>query len=167
MSELLGLVFAPAGPPLAAIVPALEAQFDWVQLQHVDLPTAAPWDQIAIGDREAHVFLFYDSPVEGIPDDLDFKDWPTALIPEQSETLVLDYRDVDLAKRVVCALARQHRFWIDTSFGEVYASEAFAARAVREPGWDWRAWYAIPEPKECRAAFCYGSPTAAVALTRP
>lgn len=165
MSELLGLVFAPGAPPLAALVPVLAAEFDGVQLQHVDLPGAEPWDQVAIAEGERHVFLLGDLSVEGIPDDLDFKAWPTALIPERSETLVLDYRNVELAKRVVGVLARHHRFWVDTSFGEVYESRAFAHRSIRQPGWDWRAWQGRAEPKECEALFCYGSPAFAVVAT--
>lgn len=166
MSEVLGLVFAPAPPPLAALVPVLAGEFDSVQLQHVDLPTAESWDQIAIGDRGQHVFLWRDSSVEGIPDDLDFKEWPAALVPEHSETLVLDYRSVDLAKRVVRVIARHDRFWVVTGFGEVYTSEGFVDRARREPAWDWRVWPEQAQPKECRAAFCYGSPPVGLALTR-
>ena len=167
MSEVLGLIFEPAAPPLIALVPVLEAEFDWVQLQHVDLPSAEPWDQIAFANGERHGFIWLSQPVEGWPEELRFADWPPALIPDHSETLVLDYRHVDLAARVVCALARRHRFWVDTGFGEVYDSEAFARRARSEPGWDWRAWQAQPEPKRCRATFCYGSPTPAPALARP
>jgi hypothetical protein len=78
-----------------------------------------------------------------------FDHWPPLLVPDNPKALVVAYRDTELAKRIVCALARRYRFVVDTDSEGVYAVEDFAKRCTREPEWDWlrEAWLALPRRK--------------------
>jgi hypothetical protein len=75
-----------------------------------------------------------------------FDHWPPLLVPDDPKALVVAYRDVELAKRVVSALAAHYRFAVDTDGEGVYAADDFAHRCAREPEWDWLrdAWLAAP-----------------------
>jgi hypothetical protein len=130
--ENLILGFDGAVPSLAEIAVALARCAD------IEPQT----DQLVVCERENCAFVRRQTR----PERSWFDHWPPHLIPDSPQTLLVAYRDVDLAKRIVCALARNHRFIVDTDNDGVYTAKEFVQRATREPDWDWlrEAWLAPP-----------------------
>jgi len=149
--ETARLVFEPDVPPLPE-VGRVFAAYPRVEVQE-DGPVQ--WHQIVVfsavdeDDLGPHVYLRLSAHVRRDPGDY-FSHWPPGLAPESAGAFSLDYRDQELAKRVVLELAGRYRFWIDTNNGELYTSEGFARRCAREPGWDWYADAPRPIPEVYR-----------------
>jgi hypothetical protein len=133
--ENLILGFDGAVPSLAEIAVALTGCAD------LDVQP----EEIVVCERENCAFVRRQTR----PEPWWFHHWPPHLIPDSPQTLLVAYRDVDLAKRIVCALARNHRFIVDTDNDGVYTAKDFVQRATREPDWDWlrESWLALPRRK--------------------
>ena len=54
-------------------------------------------------------------------------------------TLLLDYRTVETAKRILEAIADDPALTIDNDCGLILPGDEFVARCRRNPTWDWRA----------------------------
>jgi hypothetical protein len=102
-------------------------------------------DQLVVCEQEDCVFVRREEQ----PAAWWFDDWPRSLVAGSPQALVVAYRNVDLAKRVVMALARRYRFVVDTDVDGVYTGEDFARRSAREPDWNWLrdAWLTLPRHK--------------------
>ena len=122
--ESLILAFERQRPTLEDIAAALSS-FSSLEVQD---------DQVVVCERGDCVFV----QPEDQPPAWWFQSWPSDLVPADPQALVLAYRDGDLVKRVVLTLAQRYRFVVDTDTGGIYASDDFARRCGREPGWDWR-----------------------------
>lgn len=86
---------------------------------------------VAKDDARAYLRVLNDS------EDEVFSDWPPdAMIPKEPRILALDYRSDTLAKMIVCVLAAEHQFLIDTNYGTVLRSDEFCRKAA-EDSWTW------------------------------
>jgi hypothetical protein len=133
--ENLILGFDGALPSLEEVVASLK------QCAALDLQQ----DQLVVCEQENCAFIRRQER----PETWWFDHWHPNLVPATPKVLVVAYRDVELAKRVVLALSRRYRFVVDTDSDGVYTVEDFARRCAREPGWDWlrEAWLALPRRK--------------------
>ena len=96
-------------------------------------------DQIAVFDGDAAIFVRPESQEDLIRYD-EFGRWPPELVPARASALILHYfadeRHLRLAKQVTLAISRTYPCLVDTTFGEIYTSQAFARRCELEPKWD-------------------------------
>jgi hypothetical protein len=90
--------------------------------------------QIVVERDDARAYL---RPLDE-PEEL-FFDWPRGLIPEHPHPFALDYSSAALAKLVVCALASERPFLVDTNFGAVLRSDEFC-RQASDASWTWEVW---------------------------
>jgi hypothetical protein len=58
---------------------------------------------------------------------------------ESPYRLMLDYSDVDLAKKILEVIADKPNIIVNNDFGTVLPGAQFVARIREDRGWDWRA----------------------------
>ena len=99
-------------------------------------------DHLAVCERDNCAYIRR----QARPESSWFNHWHPSLVPDNPKTLLVAYRDVDLAKRIVAALGKRYRFVVDTDCDGVYTAKDFVQRCAREPDWDWlrEAWLALP-----------------------
>lgn len=52
--------------------------------------------------------------------------------------LLVDYSDVELAKRLIGFIADNPEYTVNNDFGTILPGDEFVARCKAEPHWDWR-----------------------------
>jgi hypothetical protein len=58
--------------------------------------------------------------------------------PDGSSRLLLDYSDIDLARRLLALIANDPTLMVDNDFGTVLPGDDFVALCQADKVWDWR-----------------------------
>jgi hypothetical protein len=133
VSESLILVFPSDAPSVDQIAAFLTG-----------FPTVSVADEthrgrtVYVRDGEQSAWVYHDDEPEVVREEL-AEFWPDFLLPvlESANFVIVEYRLVSLAKRVVLAIASDTDFFVDTDMLAIYTSTAFVARCRIEPEWSW------------------------------